>query len=399
MLRACIAQGSILRSVLHIQQRRRSHIPSLHPELTLMPNDLAAENLRLRAQLADLLEQAHRNQQIMRRHQMFDLKFISAGSFRELIESIFDTFKKSSELDVITLSLIDAEYDIRRILIDLSINLSEFPNLLFLQDEAELGELHKHLKKPVLGRYIEQRHGPMFPEPLEIPASVAIVPLIRNNKLIGTINFGSFEVTRFAPHMATDFLEHQSSIMAICIENVINNERLKHIGLTDPLTGVHNRRYLERRLLEEIGRTRRQGYSLSCLYIDIDHFKQINDKVGHQAGDEVLREVAGRIKAELRLSDALGRFGGEEFVVLLINAELPDAISVAERIRASIADHPLILSTKSKLKVTVSIGVATLVAADRSEALESIMQKFIAQADQALYQAKDSGRNKVVGLE
>jgi two-component system cell cycle response regulator len=364
-----------------------------------MSTDLATENLRLRAQLTELLEQARRNEQIMQRNQMIDLKFIGAGSFRELIESIFDTLKESSELDVVTLSLIDADYGIRRILVDLNISLSEFPNLLFLQNEAELGELHKKLQHPVLGRYTEERHGPMFPEPIEVPASVAILPLIRNHKLIGSLNFGSFRETRFGPHMATDFIEHQSSIMAICIENVINNERLKHIGLTDPLTGVNNRRYLERRLLEEIGRTRRHGYALSCLYIDIDHFKQINDKIGHQAGDDVLREVAARIKAELRLSDALGRFGGEEFVVLLIDAELGDAVSVAERIRASIADHALMLNTNSKLKATVSIGVTTLLAPAGTEPIETTAHKFIAKADQALYQAKKSGRNKVIGVE
>jgi two-component system cell cycle response regulator len=361
-----------------------------------MSNDLAAENLQLRTQLADLLEQARRNQQIMQRHQMFDLKFIGAGSFRELIDSIFGSLKESSELDVVTLSLIDAEYDIRRILADLGINLSEFPHLLFLQNETELGELHAHLQKPILGRYTEQRHGPMFPEPIEIPVSVAIMPLIRNNRLIGSLNLGSFHETRFTAHMATDFLEHQSAIMAICIENVINNERLKHIGLTDPLTGVNNRRYLERRLMEEIGRTRRHGYALSCMYIDIDHFKQINDKIGHQAGDDVLREVAARIKAELRLSDALGRFGGEEFVVLLIDAELADAASVAERIRASIADQPLMIGARSTITATVSIGVATLAGQNRNQPIEATAQEFIATADRALYEAKESGRNKVV---
>ena len=364
-----------------------------------MSNDVAAENVRLRAQLSELLKQARRNQQIMQRHQMLDLKFIGAGSFRELIESIFDTFKQSSELDVVTLSLIDADYGIRRILVELGIDLSEFPNLLFIQNESELGELHDHLQKPVLGRYTQQTHGPMFPESLAQPASVAIIPLIRNATLIGTLNFGSFHDVRFAPNMATDFIEHQSSIIAICIENVINNERLKHIGLTDPLTGVNNRRYVERRLLEEIGRTRRHGYALSSMYIDIDHFKQINDKIGHQAGDEVLREVAARIKAELRLSDALGRFGGEEFVVLLIDAGMADAVTVAERIRVGIADQALTLGTGITLSVSVSIGVATLIAPDRGARLETIAQQFIAKADQALYRAKSGGRNKVVSAD
>lgn len=370
-----------------------------HPEPTSTSAALAAENRRLREQLADLLEQAQRNQQIMQRHQMFDLQFIGAGSFRELLGSIFETLKASSELDVVTLSLIDADYDIRRILAELGINPNEFSHLLFVQDACEFGELHTRLHRPVLGRYDEHRHGAMFPEPIPVPASVAIVPLWRNQRLIGSLNFGSFHDRRFMSSMATDFIEHMAAIIAICIENVINHERLKHIGLTDPLTGVNNRRYLERRLLEEIGRARRYGNTLSCLYIDIDHFKRINDTIGHQAGDEVLRDVAVRIKAELRLSDALGRFGGEEFVVLLIDTDLRDALAVAERIRAGIAEHPLRLGAGDKLGVTVSIGVATLDSPARDERIETIAQKLLAHADRALYQAKSGGRNKVVGSE
>ena len=171
------------------------------------------------------------------------------------------------------------------------------------------------------------------------------MPLLRNKRIIGSLNLGSVDPTRFTPALGTDFIEHMASIIAICLENVISNEMLKYIGLTDSLTGVYNRRYIDRRLLEEIGRARRQAYRISCMYIDIDHFKAVNDSVGHQGGDEVLREVAGRIKAELRLSDALGRFGGEEFVVLLIDADLESAKTCAQRIRASIADTPFELSS------------------------------------------------------
>jgi two-component system, cell cycle response regulator len=361
-----------------------------------MSHELVTENLRLRSQLAQLLEQAQQNQQILRRYQNFDLQLIGAGSFRELIDIVFDTFAKSAGLAMITMALLDPAYDIRRILVELNINLNEFPGLLFLQDEAEFGELHHQLAAPVLGAYSEHLHGPMFPEPLPAPASVALMPLIRHQRLIGCLGLGSTDGARFAHNMGTDFIQHMASIVALCLENVINNERLKHMGLTDPLTGVNNRRYVERRLLEEIGRTRRHGYGLSCMYIDIDHFKRINDCVGHQGGDEVLRGVAERIKAELRLSDALGRFGGEEFVVLLIDAETDDALGVAERIRQSIAEQKIALSCGEELTVTVSIGVASLRSGEHAETVEATAQRFVARADRALYRAKESGRNRVV---
>jgi diguanylate cyclase (GGDEF)-like protein len=364
-----------------------------------MSKDLAAENLQLRRQLSELLEHARRNEQIMLRHQRFDLLCIGSTSFRELLEHIFTSLKESSELDIVTLCLIDKDYEIRRILVELSIHLSDFPTLLFAQHADELGELTREHQKPLLGPYSEELHGAMFPEPLPVPASVAIVPLVRNNELIGMLSLGSLNPMRFTPYMASDFIGRMTSIIAICVENVLNHERLRHIGLTDPLTGVNNRRYLERRLQEEIGRMRRHGNALSCLFIDIDHFKRINDTHGHQIGDEVLREVAARIKAELRLSDALGRFGGEEFVVLLIDAALADAQTVAERIRISIAEPKILMSNGDKLGVTASLGVATLTAPESHETLDHVAQAFIARADQALYKAKSEGRNRVVSIE
>jgi len=364
-----------------------------------MSHELARENQRLRSQLAQLLHHAQQNQQILQRHHAFDLQFIAAESFRELIDTVLYRFAEAASLDIVTLALLDPDYEIRRILADLRISLSDLPQLLFLQEESEFGELAGKLSKPALSTYCEQLHGRLFPEPLVPPASVAIVPLHRRNTLTGSLNLGSKDGLRFAQHMATDFMAHMAAILAICLENVINTERLKYIGLTDPLTGVNNRRYVEHRLHEEIGRSRRHGHALCCLFIDIDHFKQINDRIGHQAGDEVLRAVAERIKAELRLSDALGRFGGEEFVGLLIDAELTDAVSVAERIRLSIAEQPLLLSSGERLDVTVSIGVASLVQMGGELSVEAQTKQFVARADQALYRAKESGRNRVVAAE
>jgi two-component system, cell cycle response regulator len=361
-----------------------------------MSQDLATENRRLRQELAHLLKLAQENQQILQRYQAFDLQFIGASGFQDLIDVMFTRFAKGADLDVVTLSMLDPDYEVRRILAELSIRFADLPNLIFMNEETELGELADRLYKPVLGPYAEHLHGALFPEPFTAPASVAAVPLIRHHRLIGCLALGSSKPARFDAGMGTEFIEHMASIVAISLENVINNEKLKHIGLTDPLTGINNRRYVERRLLEEIGRSRRHRHALSCLYIDIDHFKRINDLIGHQAGDEVLRAVSGRIKAELRLSDALGRFGGEEFVVVLIDAGAADAQVVAERIRQSIAETPLTLSSGRTLEVTVSIGLAALDHGSARESVDTAAKQFLARADKALYEAKQNGRNRVV---
>ena len=356
---------------------------------------LEAENQALRARLAFLLEQVERNHAIMGRHQAFDLELVGASTFPELISTIFRTLPAISELDDVTLSLVDEGDDILVVMEKLGVDFSAFPQMLFVQQAAELGFAPLG-PAPLLGEFDAAVHAARFPGADASLRSVALVPLLRNKRLIGSLNLASNDALRFTPALGTDFIQHMASIIAICLENVISNEMLKYIGLTDALTGVYNRRYIDRRLLEEIARARRQHYCISCMYIDIDHFKLVNDTHGHQGGDEVLREVAVRIRHELRRSDALGRFGGEEFVVLLIDANLDSATFVAERIRASIAGTPFDLPSTAQTRVSVSIGVASLPAHASELPIETVAQQLVAHADQALYQAKANGRNQVV---
>ena len=365
-------------------------------------HDLAAENQALRARMAYLLEQAERNHSIMTRHQAFDLEIVGAGNFPELVGTIFRVLPIISELDSVTLTLIDEDADIRHVMLKLEVVFEDFPDLIFVETLDELGfdlgrrNAYSAAPRPLLGMYDAARHARQFPNPPAGLQSVALVPLLRNKRIIGSLNLGSRDPTRFTPSLGTDFIEHMASIIAICLENVISNEMLKYIGLTDSLTGVYNRRYIDRRLLEEIARARRQAYPISFMYIDIDHFKRVNDTVGHGGGDEVLREVAGRIKNELRASDALARFGGEEFVVLLIDANLESAAFVAERIRASVAGSMIALSPELQLSVTVSIGVASLGPGEAEGDPEVVARNWIARADDLLYEAKEHGRNRVV---
>jgi two-component system, cell cycle response regulator len=360
--------------------------------------DLIAENEALRARMAFVLEQAQRNHDIMCRHQAFDLEIVGASTFPELVGTVFSRLPVISELDCVTLSLVDTDADIYTVMHKLGVDFETLPDLLFCEHAVELGFglPDGTAPRPRLEPFSRATHGAAFPHPPSGLESVALVPLMRNKRLIGSLNLGSLDTQRFTAAHGTEFIEHMASIIAICLENVISNEMLKYIGLTDPLTGVYNRRYIDRRLVEEIARARRQGYRISFMFIDVDHFKAVNDKVGHQAGDDVLREVAARIKMELRVSDALARFGGEEFVVLLIDADLPAAAMVADRIRAGVVDKPIDLADGQYLHVSVSIGVATLDDFARDHAIEGVAQQLVALADGALYQAKETGRNRVV---
>lgn len=357
-------------------------------------DELHMENTLLRSRLEDLLEHAHRNQNIMARHQNFDLKMIGSNNFEELIACIFSDLAETSELDIVTLILIDQRDYLQQMLTNLKIDLSNFPHLHFIRSESDLQKQIQLCGKPTLGLYQPQSHISLFASHPKKPASVAIIPMWRQGRLIGCLNLGSFRPDRFMSTMATDFIERLACIIAICLENVVNNQRLTYIGLTDPLTNVSNRRYVEQRALEEIARAQRQQYGIGCLYLDIDFFKKINDQYGHQGGDDVLCEVAKRIKAELRLSDTLGRFGGEEFVVLLINASLQESVLVAERIRKSIEEQAFILTDTRNCNTTISIGLSIIDHNNNAGPVTSLARDMLLRADRALYKAKNEGRNR-----
>ena len=362
-------------------------------QASVAPNfpDLEVHNLALRARMAYLLEQAENNHAILCRHQAFDLEIVGAADFGELIATIFRRLPLIAGLQSVTLCLLDEESAIRGAMAQLGSAAGDFPGLIFIASQGGLGFPAGAAPRPVMGPVDAALPAGAFGAGVR---SMARVPLLRKQRLIGSLNLGSSDPARFTPELGSDFIEHMASIIALCLENVIGKEMLKYVSLTDALTGVYNRRYIDRRLAEEIGRARRQEYRIACLYIDIDHFKRINDSAGHQGGDEVLREVAARIKGELRLADALGRFGGEEFVALLVDADLASAALVAERIRACICGQAFALSAGATVAVSVSIGVAGLGAG--AGPIDAQAQQLIARADAALYRAKEGGRNRVV---
>jgi diguanylate cyclase (GGDEF)-like protein len=184
-------------------------------------------------------------------------------------------------------------------------------------------------------------------------------------------------------------------VAAICVENAVNRARLLRSGLTDFLTGFHNRRYLHARLREEFARAQRARHALVCLMIDVDHFKRINDVYGHLAGDAVLREVAQRIDAEMRLSDTGARFGGDEFAMVLSHATTADGERVAARVLHAVRERPIAVVKGVQATVTLSIGVAAARPGAGQLDYKVLAERLIAEADAALYRAKSAGRNRV----
>ncbi|OGS95574.1 MAG: hypothetical protein A3H31_13170 [Gallionellales bacterium RIFCSPLOWO2_02_FULL_57_47] len=169
---------------------------------------------------------------------------------------------------------------------------------------------------------------------------------------------------------------------------------LESENITDPLTKVYNRRYLDRRLAEEVVRSKRYTLDLSVLLLDIDHFKRVNDRYGHQAGDVTLSTLGSLFKTGLRDSDVVARYGGEEFLVICTNTAIDGAALVAERLRRLVESQQVQIPDSSggsqTIQISISIGAAGLSASVDSK------EKLVQAADQALYRAKEEGRNCVI---
>jgi diguanylate cyclase (GGDEF)-like protein len=178
----------------------------------------------------------------------------------------------------------------------------------------------------------------------------------------------------------------------VALENARLHSIVEEQALVDSLTTLANRRHCEETLVAELARAERFGSSLTAIFADLDDFKRVNDEYGHPAGDLVLREFAAVLRENVREADVAGRWGGEEFLLLLPGTDAPGGALLAERIRATLAERVILTPDGVPIRLTVSLGVATYPAcADAAALLES--------ADAALYSAKRSGKNRVVAAE
>ena len=187
-------------------------------------------------------------------------------------------------------------------------------------------------------------------------------------------------VVRLASRVSTENQSQEAEELEVRIKD------LEHASNTDPLLKIYNRRFMDQRIQSAVAEVRANNADLSCVMLDLDHFKAVNDNHGHQIGDLVLQQLCDIIKNNLRPEDLLARYGGEEFLLLLHNSNRATAAAVAERIRAAVEANKFGRKDKP-LSLTISLGVAAFQNGDEPDTL-------IERADLALYEAKRSGRNK-----
>ena len=321
-----------------------------------------------------------------------ELSLIEARSLPELLGVMVGGLRASLDVEAATLVVEDPQHEIRHLLLGDGHEPQSFDGVLFTDSVVALAPQMHSLARPWLGPYVGPDHQLLFPGIAGL-ASVAILPLMRGERLAGTLNLGSADPARFTRGQDGDSLAHLGAVAGLAFDSACNRARLVRAGLADYLTGWHNRRYLQSRLREEVAMARRRNSPLAVLMIDLDRFKEVNDRFGHVGGDTAIREVAMRIDAQIRESDAAARFDGDEFALLLPGAGAAEAALVARRIMQAVSSSPVPVGPGTSQSITFSTGIAVFSPVDERVDVKAQAERLLAEADAALYRAKAAGRN------
>lgn len=253
--------------------------------------------------------------------------------------------------------------------------------VLLRRDGAALGRVQTRVFAPA--------SGPAGPEEQALGGFFA-VPIATGDRLVGLLALGGRAVTRMG-HETEAFMQQVADQAHIVLQNSRLFERVQQLAIRDSLTDLYNHRYAMDLIQQEVARVGRYHEpGVSVLMVDVDHFKKINDQLGHLAGDAVLREIARLMRDAVRGVDSVGRYGGEEFVLILPQTRYEDAQQTAERLRAQVEQHSFQAGDRFT-RTTISVGVATY----PSERVDSAAA-LLREADLALYRAKQAGRNRVM---
>ena len=322
------------------------------------------------------------NEEIAKKLFEIEVSILSIGNFKDLFEKLLLLIEEKFGIPHVWISIIK-ENDISHVLeaLESSQLLKERLNIV---ERAVFLDLVKDKKTPMLvNSYLRPFYRLLPKNEKYFAKSLAIVPLILDDEVIGSLNLGDFSGFRFQPNMDTFFLSQISVKISICLLNVTAREKLNYLATRDALTGLFNRREMENLLERELSRSIRYSTPLSLLFIDCDDFKMVNDSYGHSCGDALLQYLSHQILGIIRKDDTAFRPGGDEFVIILPNQTSNEAIKVLKRLRSFFDKNPLKYED-SIIPVSFSCGIAST--EDKEiKTSEALLNK----ADENLYEAKN----------
>jgi len=330
----------------------------------------------------EILETLKTNREISQKFFEIETNILSILNFKDLFHRLLTEIQEKFGVPFVWISMI-AKSDISNLILELGDSeiLKERLNLV---DKVAFLDRIQSSKKPLLINTNLERFHRLLPRGQEYPLrSLAIAPLTLGGQVIGSLNQGDYSELRYTPGMDTTLLEQLSVKVSICISNVMAHERLRALAYWDPLTGLLNRRAMARVLEREFKRAQRYGTPLSIAFLDVDDFKAVNDRYGHDMGDDLLKYVSTCLLEMTREIDIVARFAGDEFVIILPNTTLKQAHKFVERHEAFFRERPM-KSGVISVPVSVSAGVAA-----REDAGITDATALLKKADQMLYQAKE----------
>lgn len=345
--------------------------------------------------MRQLFEEAQHNEKVLRRYQEFELALLSAERLDELLATLLRTSKTVFQLAAVELWLHDPQDSLAELFPEA---FASDPAVFFHGNDRSFKRL---FPEPTTVRLVSTQDG------VSVPAfrgkgvrSAALLPLYRKGTFVGSMLLGAREAQRFTRDKSTDFISHMASVVAVCVENMLAQEQLRLLSLLDPLTKIKNRRGFHLGLETEISRATRSRQPLCLLFVDLDHFKSINDTHGHPAGDRVLRVIAEFFRKTLRKVDHVCRYGGEEFALVLPDCGRELALEIAERLRSGASKLEIDIGDgdhAESISVTLSIGVCCWQPIRRIDGSEQarLAAELVRRSDQGVYESKESGRNTI----
>jgi len=339
------------------------------------------------ADVESILDRIRENEEIARKFFEIEVSILSILDFQGLFERLLSEIREKFGIPCVWISLIDKS--------EISDLIQIFPFSKDLKEGLTLIDRRTFLRltgnspRPLLLNGDLHPFHPMLPKgQLNFIRSLAVSPITLHGEVIGSLNQADFSPLRYRPGMDTQLLEQLAVKVSICLSNVIAHERLKWVAVRDPLTGLLNRRIMETVLNREFKRARRYRTPLSLAFIDMDDFKLINDRYGHEDGDALLRYVAGQLAQITRDSDVVARYGGDEFVILLPGTPAEEAGKLLQRLQQHFRGKPM-RHGENVLPVSISFGVASVT--DQGVADP---QSLLRAADTALYENKKNRKEK-----
>jgi len=331
--------------------------------------------------IAAIIERLKKNEEITRKFHEIETRILTILDFGALFEVLLAQIREKFKVPYAWISMI-ASSEVSSLIQSLESSdiLKERLNIL---DREAFFQLVGNGRKPLLVNENLKPYYKLLPKDHKyFIKSIAIAPISLDGEMIGSLNQADFSAKRFQPGIDTSRLEQLAVKVSLCLSNVTAHEKIRFLAYHDPLTRLLNRRVMESVLKRELNRSKRYGSPLSVVFVDLDEFKAVNDRYGHDRGDLLLEYVAKNFREMSRDSDVIARFAGDEFVFILPETSGQNAEMLIKRIKDHLSSRPLSIGGHT-IPVSISFGVASSL-----EPGIDTWAKLLKCADERLYREK-----------